>query len=139
MADHVNEFLPPVNEVWGKVIFLHLFVILSRGGASSWGGASSQGVPPPGGCLLPGGASSWGGCFLWRCASSWGVCFLWRLLPPGGCFLLGGCLVETPWDGYCCGWYASYWNAFLYDISTVKYEPFPEISMCKFEEHIMNL
>ena len=26
----------------------------------------------------------------------------------------GGCLVETPPDGYCCGWYASYWNAFLF-------------------------
>ena len=25
-------FLPPANEVWGKVIFLHLFVILFTGG-----------------------------------------------------------------------------------------------------------
>ena len=25
--------LPPANEVWGKVIFLHLFVILFTGGA----------------------------------------------------------------------------------------------------------
>ena len=30
-------FLPPANEVWGKVIFLHLFVILFTGG-----------IPPPG-------------------------------------------------------------------------------------------
>ena len=29
----VNTFLPPANEVWGKVIFLHLFVILFTGGA----------------------------------------------------------------------------------------------------------
>ena len=21
---------------------------------------------------------------------------------------------HTPLDGYCCGWYASYWNAFLF-------------------------
>ena len=26
-------FLPPANEVWGKVIFLHQFVILFTGGA----------------------------------------------------------------------------------------------------------
>ena len=37
------------------------------------------------------------------------------LLPVwGGCLLPGGCLVETPHDGYCCGRYASYWNAFLF-------------------------
>ena len=39
--------LPPANKVWGKVIFLHQFVILFTGG-----------------CLLPGGACSrWGACF----------------------------------------------------------------------------
>ena len=32
---------------------------------------------------------------------------------PGGVPGLGGCLVETPQDGYCCGQYASYWNVFL--------------------------
>ena len=45
-----------------------------------------------------------------------------RVLPPGeggasswrGCLLGGGELVETPRDGYCCGRYASYWNAFLF-------------------------
>ena len=42
-------------------------------------------VSGPGGCLVPGGSG------------------------PGG-----GCLVETPLDGYCCGRYASYWNAFLF-------------------------
>ena len=36
------------------------------------------------------------------------------LLPGGAC--LGGCLVETPQDGYCCGRYASYWNAFLFSM-----------------------
>ena len=30
----------------------------------------------------------------------------------GGGLLQGGCLVETP-GGYCCGRYASYWNAFF--------------------------
>ena len=42
------------------------------------------------GVLVPGGAWSWGGLVPW------------------------GCLVEIPpWDGHCCGLYASYWNAFL--------------------------
>ena len=40
----VSGLLPPANEVWGKVIFLHLFVILFRGG----GGSASvhAGIPP---------------------------------------------------------------------------------------------
>ena len=43
--------LPPANEVWGKVIFLHLFIILFTGG-----GAWSGGVPGPRGVHGPGGA-----------------------------------------------------------------------------------
>ena len=46
-------------------------------------------MPGPGGCLVPG------------------------VVPgPGGVSAPGGCLVETRPDGYCCGRYASYWNAF---------------------------
>ena len=46
-------FLPPANEVWGKVICLHLSVILSTGGVWSPGGAAwSWGVWSPGGCLV---------------------------------------------------------------------------------------
>ena len=59
---------------------------LARGGlkAHTWGSPG----PHPGGCLL------WGG------ACSRGVC--------------SGCVcVETSHNSYCCGWYASYWNAFL--------------------------
>ena len=54
--------LLPANEVWGKVIFLHLSVILFTGG----------GVPGPrgllrGGCLLlGGGGSAPGGGAWWR-------------------------------------------------------------------------
>ena len=58
-------YLPPANEVWGKVIFSQASVILLTGG----GGL--PGSPPP---------------------------------PPG----------RAPHDDYCCGRYASYWNAFLY-------------------------
>ena len=110
--------LPPANEVWGKVICLQVCVCL-QGGAipaciaggipaclaaglqgglqahtqgGSWGG-SAWGVPAPGRCLVLG----------WGC-----------LVLGGGCLLRGGCLVEIPPDSYCCGRYASYWNAFLY-------------------------
>ena len=55
------SLLPPANEVWGKVIFLHLFVILFTGD-----------VPGPGGCLVPGGGAWSGG-----------------LMVPGGCLVLG--------------------------------------------------
>ena len=89
------QFLPPANEVWGKVIFLHLFVILFTGGAWSWGrgvpgrrGAWSRGLLPGGCLLLEGGAWSGGG------GSA-----------PGG---------------YCCGRYASYWNAFLFFVFFLK-------------------
>ena len=37
----LSGYLPPANEVWGKVIFLHLFVILFTGG----GGVVSQHAP----------------------------------------------------------------------------------------------
>ena len=65
-------------------------VCLSTGGCLLRGGACSRGVP------------AWGG------ACSRGV---WS--HGGGCS--GGCLVETP-NGYCCGRYASYWNAFLLNL-----------------------
>ena len=47
MTDKVIYLLPPANEIWGKVIFLHLFVILFGGGARgcSWGAC----VVAPGG------------------------------------------------------------------------------------------
>ena len=81
----VKMFLPPANEVWDKVIFLHLFVILFTGG-----------------CLLPGGlVQGVGMCLVRGGASSWGVCLVETPLPP---------------DGYCCGRYASYWNAFLLNL-----------------------
>ena len=44
----------------------------------------------------------------------------------GGCLLPGGCLLQEgmveipPADGYCCRWYASYWNAFLLQVKTVS-------------------
>ena len=104
-ANRLFLFLPPANEVWGKVIFLHLFVILFTG---------------EGGCLVLGGAWSGGSGprGAWSGAGAW----------SGGDLVLGGMLKGRVWsrgvpaprgpggdspDGYCCGRYASYWNAFL--------------------------
>ena len=56
-----NLLLPPANEVWGKVIFLHLFVILFTGGGMH-------------GCS--GGGGGMNGC-------SWGV-HAWLLQGDGG-------------------------------------------------------
>ena len=57
------------------------------------------GVSVPGGCLVRGGGAWSGG----------GVPAL------GGMPARGGCLVDPP-DGYCCGRYVSYWNAFLFNV-----------------------
>ena len=71
-----------------------------------------------GGCMVPGGVYGPGGHVVL------GGCMVWGVYGPGGCMVLGGawswgvhgpggCLVETPPDGYCCGRYISFWNAFL--------------------------
>ena len=87
----------PKEEVEGDLVQVH-----SQG--VNWGG-SGPGPQPrgklrdiwSGGCLVQGGACS-RGCLLW------GV--------PGG--------DPPPPNGYCCGWYASYWNAFLFMNSLKK-------------------
>ena len=56
---------------------------------------SRGGVPALGMGSAPGGVCSWGN-LLWGGVCSWG----------GGWHPHPG--------GYCCGWYASYWNAFLF-------------------------
>ena len=76
------------NEVWGKVICLHLSVILSTGGELGPGGvclvpgvcAWSRGV----GCLVQGGCLVWGGGGAW----SWGGGVWWR--PPWTATAAGG-------------------------------------------------
>ena len=112
----VEASLPPTNEVWGKVIFLHLFVILfTRGqpgpgvGVPGPGGSAPRGslvsrVSAPGGYLVPGGPLPGGRCLaMGRSAPRWGACS-WGV--PG----------RDPPDGYCCGRCASYWNAFLFNV-----------------------
>ena len=88
-------------------IFTGVCLSTGGGGACSRGVPAPWGVPAPGGCLVQEGGCS-GGCLLWGVPAPGGG-GAWS----GGC-LVWGCLVETPpQDGYCCGWYTSYWNAFL--------------------------
>ena len=72
------------------------------GGTWSGGLPGSGGVPAPGGCLVQGVPGPGGG------AAPGGVCSpgvgAWSGEVPGG---------EPLPDSYCCGQYASYWNAFL--------------------------
>ena len=77
-------FLPPANEVWGKVIFSQACVknFCSQGG-------STPGVYLLWGCLV------------------WGV-------PAGGVPGPGVPGADPPRDGYCRARYASYCNAFLF-------------------------
>ena len=74
-------------------------VMFSQACVCPQGGAWYGGVPGPGGVCL-GGAWSQG------------------VSGPRGVPGPRGCLVETPnrRNGYCCGRYASYWNAFLFKI-----------------------
>ena len=118
-------------------MFLHVSVILSTGGGvCSWGGVCSRG-----------GACSWrvsapGGCLRWGCLLRGGggvsaPCFYYIVqcvhcqTSPGGGLVSQHALRQTPpgRDGYCCGRYASYWNAvWLYLIWQV-------ISFCRWKRH----
>ena len=68
-------------------------ILSTGGGVSAPGGSAPRGVSALGRGSAPGGVSA----------------------PEMGCLLPGVCLVETPRDGHCCGRYASYWNAFLFE------------------------
>ena len=119
--------LPPANEVWGKVIFLHQFVILFTGGACvvapggpAWllGGACV--VAPGGACVVALGGMH--GCSGGVCGCSRGVRgfirgrgFIQRGMHG---FIWGGVHGFFSFFGYneirsMSGRYASYWNAFL--------------------------
>ena len=128
---HINRsdakvLLPSAKEVWGKVIFLHQFVILFTGGACVVAGGVR-------GCS--GGAymvlfrgHAWfysGACIRGACVVLFGGCMVlfggcvWFYL--GACVVLFGgvCVVFSVFFGYneirsMSGQYASYWNAFLF-------------------------
>ena len=62
-----SVFLPPTNEVWGKVIFSEVCVKNSvhRGGGYLVPGVWSRGVPGLGGLVW--GVWSWGSAWSWGC------------------------------------------------------------------------
>ena len=62
----------------------------------SWGSGPGGGYLVLGGCLVPGVPSPRGGCLV--PGEAW-----WR-----------------PLDGYCCGRYATYWNAFLFILQNTQ-------------------
>ena len=84
-------FLPPANEVWGKIIFLHLFVILF-----TWEGGAC--VIAPGGrgvCVVASG----GACMV--APRGRGAC----MVAPGGCAYQGGMCGCSQGRGMCgCSW-----------------------------------
>ena len=109
--------LPPANEVWGKVLFLHLFVCQ--------GGLCMTSLP----VWLPGPMFLLGSLCLWYHVPSGGLCQGDRGLCPGNfcpgvslsirISLGGGALSRGSVSGrICCTvksvQYTSYWNAFLF-------------------------
>ena len=76
-------------------MYLQVSVILLTGGGACSGGCMVLGRHGHGGCMVLGGVNGPGG-----------------MHGPGG-RVLGGLVETTSPDGYCCGRYASYWNAFL--------------------------
>ena len=48
----------------------------------------------------------------------------------------GGLLVEAPRDHYCCGWYASYWNAFLFLLFVQLTDNFKQLLKYSFHPRI---
>ena len=101
------HLLQPANEVWCKVIFLHLFVILFTGGwgvvsqhAFQQGGSAPRGLPGPGGLLL-GGCLVWG---VWSGGSASGGCLVWGVCSRG--CLVGG----VPGLGEVCFFGGAWWR-----------------------------
>ena len=118
-----SNLLPPANEVWRKVMFLHLSVIHSfHGGVLSlaegailsvgccpWGCHPLQGVPSLGGGAVKGVAMKGGG---FHEGMPW---------KRGGGFCESGCHERGAMKEHSSlstsGRYASYWNAFLFTMS----------------------
>ena len=111
---------------WGKVMFLQVSVILFTGGVGGWWWVVSQHALQVSSPTTKGGVEgsgqggvsrpTWGGLQVHSCG---------RGLQGAPGPHLGGlvsqhALRQTPPDGYCCGWYASYWNAFLFKLDFKK-------------------
>ena len=107
------------NEV-AKVMFSQACVCPQGGVPGPGGGVCSQGGLLPGGSP-PGDAWSQGGAWSWGVSAPGGYLFRGMSVPRG--VGISACTEADPpgRDGYCCGRYASYWNAFLLMIFLVKH------------------
>ena len=122
-------FFPPhfENEVWGKVIFLHLSVILFTGGACVVGGICGRGVCMAGGtcgegacmagCVCVVGGMNGRGCMVGGMHGR-GACVAGGMCGRGVC-AMGVCVAGGVHGRYykirsMSRWYASYWNAILF-------------------------
>ena len=107
----LSKYLPPANEVWGNVLFSHVFTC-SQGGLCQWG-SLSRGVSVQEVCL---------GVSVWVCLCPGGLCPE-RSLSRGS--LSGVSLTETPLNrdppqtetSLKSGRYAFYWNAFFWNVA----------------------
>ena len=128
----LTEFLFSELLLWYKCCFLRMAIITARKRSLGQGNIFTsvcQEFCSRGGCLLLGGCLVRGGLVL-----GGAVWFRGEVPAPRGC-LVGGVLVRgaqtphsrgklrgirpsppPPPDGYCCGRYASYWNAFLFSL-----------------------
>ena len=160
MRDHAvsNDFhslLPPANEVWGKVIFLHQFVILFTGGACVVAPGRGACVVAPGGhvwlhqgaCVVLFGGHAWFYLgvrgFIWGVNGFiWGACMVlfgggghaWFYSGGYAWFYLGGMRGFFSFFGYneirsMSRRYASYWNAFLYRVFSPKDDIFINVNV----------
>ena len=126
------KFLPPANEVWGKVIFLHQFVILFTGGRACmvalgghvwllWGGHAR---------LLWGGMHGCSGGRAW-------------LLRGGACMVAPGGHAWLLWGGGMCGcsggawfysgghaWFYSGGHAWFFQFFLIQWDTVNERAVC---------
>ena len=102
----------PCSRSPGGVLSQHALQVVSQHALQQ----VSRGVPGPEGVPGPGGSAPRGclvgGCLVWR-GCSWGgagipACTEADLPPPGR-------------DGYCCGRYASHWNAFFLHMQSIQF------------------
>ena len=114
------------NEVGTRLYFHRHVWFCPQGGVCSWGGCLFPGVPGPEGAWSQ-GVLGHKGCLVQGVPSPGGSAPGVYLLPGGmpglGAWLGGawswadlplGVPGGDPQDSYCCGWYTSYWNAFLF-------------------------
>ena len=98
-------------------------------GAYVVGGVHSRGVCMAGGAGMHCGGCAWQGKgHVWPAGMrGWGHVYLGGMCGRGACMaggVHGGGGMRGRRDGHCCGWYASYWNAFLFIILSTNMPSF---------------